>query len=270
MSTTSTAPLESNRPVSSVVTRELSTSELGLSSGISLNQLDPRAKLVMVFCFGMAYFKAIDVSIWLEIIGCVFALVLLAQAGSFRTAIGLSVFIAFTYVMQFAVIPMLGSESAIGLALSMVFVIFRKFIPPFVMIMYLVLSTRTAHLTSALQKMHFPQGPAVALAVLFRFFPTVSEQFRAIRGAMRIKGIPLTFGNFFAHPIRTFEYCIVPLMASSLKIGNELSCAALCRGLGYSELRSSIVEARLKVSDYLCMAISVAIAVFFTFWQGLQ
>ena len=269
MGTTSLVPLSSHRPTSLAVSRELSPSELGLSSGISLNQLDPRAKFVLVFCFGMAYFKAVDVSIWLELIGCVFALVLLAQAGSFRTVIGLSVFIAFTYVMQFTVIPMLGYESVIGLALSMVFVIFRKFIPPFVMLMVLVLSTRTAHLISALQKMHVPQGPAVALAVLFRFFPTVSEQFRAIRGAMRIKGIPLTFGNFFTHPIRTFEYCIVPLMASSLKIGNELSCAALCRGLGYSERRTSIVEARLGVFDYLCMVISIGIAVFFTLWHGL-
>ena len=246
-----------------MMVQPLSSQELGLSSGVSLNSLDPRAKLVLVFCFAMAYSRAVDVSIWFEIIGCVFALVLLAQTGSLRTVIGLSAFIALTYVMQFAVIPMVGYDSVFGLALSMVFVIFRKFIPPFVMLMFLVLSTRTADLISALLKMHVPQGPTTALAVLFRFFPTVSEQFRAIRGAMRIKGIPLTFGNFFAHPIRTFEYCIVPLMASSLKIGTELSCAALCRGLGYRERRSSILEARLGVYDYMCMVISIAIAVFF-------
>lgn len=229
--------------------------------------LDPRAKLVLVFCFGMVYYEAVDIGIWLEVLGCACSLVLLASAGRLRAVGGFCCFFAFTYLMQFTAIPLLGSESMAGLVFSMIFVVFRKFVPPFIMLMYLVLSTQTAHLISALLKMHAPLGLATALAVLFRFFPTVSEQFQAIRSAMKLKGIPLTFRNFFSHPLRTFEYCIVPLMSSSLKIGSELSCAALCRGLGYRDHKTSLVEAKLRAADYLCIGISIGISVLFMIWK---
>lgn len=248
--------------------RVLSSRELRTSSGLFFDGLDPRAKLVLTFCFGMVYFAAVDIGIWLEALGCAFSLLLLASTGKIRAVAGFCCFFAFTYLVQFTLIPLLGPDRMGGLVLSMVFVIFRKFVPPFIMLMYLVLSTRTAHLIAALLNMHVPQGPTTALAVLFRFFPTVFEQFQAIRGAMKIKGIPLTLRGFFAHPLRTFEYCIVPLMSSSLKIGTELSCAALCRGLGYSDKRTSIVETRLRVRDYLCMAACVAMLIFFTSWKA--
>ena len=246
----------------------LASKAMGASTGPLSGELDPRTKLVLTFCFGMAYFTAVDIGIWLEALGCAFSLLLLASTGRMRTVTGFCGFFSFTYLVQFTLIPLLGPDSVVGLVLSMIFVIFRKFVPPFIVLTWLIVSTKTAHLISALMKMRVPQGPTIALAVLFRFFPTVFEQFQAIRGAMRLKGIPLTLGSFFSHPLRTFEYCVVPLMSSSLRIGSELSCAALCRGLGYSNRRTSIVEARLRTRDYLCIAVCVGGLAMFMVWRA--
>lgn len=230
-------------------------------SGLFLGRLDPRAKLVMVFCLSSVIYSAVNLGIWYELAGAAFSLFLLATARMYRGAFGLCCFFVVAFAFQFIIAPLLGADNMVGFVLSMAFVVFRHFIPSFILLVFLIATTQTAELTVSLRKMHVPQGVTVALAVLFRFFPTVSEQFRAIKGAMRLKGIPLTFANFFTHPLRTFEYGIVPLMSSSLKIGTELSCAALCRGLGYSDRQTSIVEVKLRVGDYVCMGVCLLIFV---------
>ena len=53
----------------------------------------------------------------------------------------------------------------------------------------------------------------------FRFFPTVSEEYQAIRDAMKMRGIRFGGKNSFL----MVEYRLVPLIVSVVKIGDELS-----------------------------------------------
>ena len=71
---------------------------------------------------------------------------------------------------------------------------------------------------------------------------------------MRMRGI--RFGG--KHPGRMLEYRLVPLMISIVKIGDELSAAALTRGLGAPGKRTDICSIGFHMQDVLMIAICIA------------
>ena len=68
-----------------------------------------------------------------------------------------------------------------------------------------------------MDRIHVPQKVVIPLSVVFRFFPTVKEEYVSIRDAMKMRGI-ITVRS----PMKMLEYRIVPLMMSVAKIGEEL------------------------------------------------
>ena len=104
-----------------------------------------------------------------------------------------------------------------------------------------------------------PDGIAVSLAVVMRFFPTIKEEYSSINDAMRMRGVMLCGGNV----IKMIEYRMIPLLFSCVNIGEELSAAAITRGLGGDVKRSSVIELKLSLTDYLMMTfLSVATVIF--------
>lgn len=81
---------------------------------------------------------------------------------------------------------------------------------------------------AAMNRMSLPQGLTISIAVMMRFFPTLSEEYRSIRDAMRMRGIAFGGGKV----TKMLEYRLVPLLFSCISIGDELSAAAVTRGLG--------------------------------------
>ena len=88
-----------------------------------------------------------------------------------------------------------------------------------------------------MERMHTPQTIVIPVSVVFRFFPTVKEEYAAIRDAMKMRGI-----TTLRNPMKMLEYRVVPLMISIAKIGEELSAAALSRGLGSPQKRTNICK----------------------------
>ena len=54
------------------------------------------------------------------------------------------------------------------------------------------------------------------------------------------------------------EYRIIPLMISVIKIGDELSAAALTRGLGAPVKRTNICKIGFHIQDVLAFLICIA------------
>ena len=90
-----------------------------------------------------------------------------------------------------------------------------------------------------------PRQIVIPLAVMFRFFPTVLEEFRSINTAMRMRDI--RFGGKNAG--KMIEYRLIPLLVCSVTIGNELSAAALTRGLSVSGTRTNICKIGFHIQD---------------------
>ena len=126
---------------------------------------------------------------------------------------------------------------------------------PGAMAAYWMLATTTAsELVAALQRMHIPQAVTVPLAVMFRYFPTAIAEQRAINDAMRMRGV--RFGGGKASEL--FEYRVVPLMTNSVRIADELSQAALTRGLGAGKHRTSIAHIGFHAVDLVMILVCLA------------
>lgn len=128
---------------------------------------------------------------------------------------------------------------------------FSRFMPGIAMGSYLVGTTTVSEFMAAMERIHLPQKLTIPLSVMFRFFPTVSEEYSAIGDAMRMRGIRFGGGK----PAKMLEYRMVPLMVSCVKIGEELSAAALTRGLGASVQRTNICRIGFGGLDVVAMLI---------------
>ncbi|KAB8297450.1 energy-coupling factor transporter transmembrane component T [Bifidobacterium apri] len=121
---------------------------------------------------------------------------------------------------------------------TMSLTMWMQMLPSGVAAYWLMATTTASELTSALQRMHIPQAVTIPLAVMFRFFPTAAEEQRAINDAMRMRGVHIRGRK----ANRMLEYRVVPLVANMVRIGDELTQAALTRGLGARTERTSIAR----------------------------
>ena len=177
-------------------------------------RLDPRTKIVMLFAVstvlllggnGGAMF-AVRTAMLLFPFG------LLAISGRVRAAgLMLAAYLGTCALAAFAAPALEGFTNAIIVALA-----------------YFVFATTTvSEFMAAMARMRMPDWITVPLSVLFRFFPTLGQEARAVSAAMRMRGItPISRGIAYA------ENCLVPLMSCAVSIGEDLSAAALARGLG--------------------------------------
>ena len=138
-----------------------------------------------------------------------------------------------------------------------------QFMPALITAWYVIRTTKIGEFMSCMQKMHIPDGIAVSLAVVMRFFPTIKEEYSSINDAMRMRGVMLGGGNV----LRMFEFRMIPLLFSCVNIGEELSAAAITRGLGGETKRSSLIELKLGLADYLLMAFLTAATVIFVMYK---
>lgn len=187
-------------------------------------------------------------------------LVLLKQYGSaFKYVLGYCVMYGGEYLLM-----MLPQNAACNLFIVISSVL-RKFIPYF-MVGSMILTTTTAGMfLASLERWHIPKTFSIPFAVILRFFPAVKEEWSCVTEAMKLRGIGLSFGNVMMHPLQTIEYILVPLLSSSIKIGDELSAASVARGLGMERKRTSVYDVRLCIWDYLLLAMAVLFFLLITF-----
>ena len=124
--------------------------------------------------------------------------------------------------------------------------ILTRFVVTVVMGEYLIATTSVSEFISAMERLHMPQAVTIPLSVMFRLFPTIGAEWRSIRRAMRMRGIHLGGAKV--------EYQLVPMMTSTVRIGEELSASALTRGLGGPERRTNICRIGFRAPDFVLLA----------------
>lgn len=108
-----------------------------------------------------------------------------------------------------------------------------------------VVSIRVGELMASLERARVPRQIVIPLAVVLRFIPTVREESGSVATAMTARGLSLTRVG----PAAWLEYRLVPLMIFTVRSGEELTQAALTRGLGRPGEIARINGAGLKVQD---------------------
>ena len=76
----------------------------------------------------------------------------------------------------------------------------------------------------------------------------------SVNNAMRMRGIK--FGG--RNVSKMIEYRLVPIMMCSLRIGDELSAAALTRGLGAPVKRTNICQIGFRIQDIIILLICLS------------
>jgi energy-coupling factor transport system permease protein len=134
---------------------------------------------------------------------------------------------------------------------SMTIICFRKIMPTVFFASGMLATTKVSDLIGGMQKLHIPKVIVIPFAVTLRFFPTAKEEFSCIRDAMKLRGLAFSV-----------ERALVPLMLRSANIAEELSAAAVTRGIESDLKRSSMNELRMKFPDWSARALFVGFSIF--------
>ena len=78
-----------------------------------------------------------------------------------------------------------------------------------------------SEITMALDRMRLPRGIILSIAVMFRYFPSMKDDFLIIIDSMKLKGLYTSKCAALIHPIRTMEFIIVPMLFKNLKTAEE-------------------------------------------------
>ena len=216
--------------------------------------LDPRTKLLMLITV-TSLMRSSGNSGVMNIVKPVLSIipfVLLLSERKWKTAAKYLLLYAVCFVLERVAIHLLsGTISFLMLAVCS---IMTRFAPGFMMGAFLISSTSVSDFIAAMKRMHISEKIVIPMSVIFRFFPTIIEENSAINDAMRMRGI--RFGG--KHPGKMLEYRLIPLMISIVKIGDELSAAALTRGLGAPVRRTDICKIGFHVQDIIMIVLCAA------------
>ncbi|SFB00153.1 energy-coupling factor transport system permease protein [Acetitomaculum ruminis DSM 5522] len=214
--------------------------------------LDPRTKILFLitittFALGGAGGRRVEM---LAPVLCMVPFLLLITAKRFKTAlVGIILLFASSILLEFA-----NKINMSGLLYYLVlgsFGILSRFLPCIMMGRYLMESTTVSEFNAAMKKLHISDKVIIPLSVMFRFFPTVMDEAESIGWAMKMRGISL--GG--KHASKIIEYRMVPFMTCCVNIGEELSAAALTRGLGGEVKRTNICKIGFRLQDYFSVAL---------------
>lgn len=142
--------------------------------------------------------------------------------------------------------------------------IFTRFVITVAMGEYAVATTSVSEFIAAMEKIHMPQAIIVPMSVMFRMFPTIGAEWKSICRAMSMREIRITTAGIE----KILEYQLIPMISSGVRIGEELSAAALIRGLGSPVKRTNICQIGFRIQDWLLTAVCTAV-IFFWLLTGL-
>jgi energy-coupling factor transport system permease protein len=220
---------------------------------------DPRTKLVLLitmatFVLGGAGNSNSFTGDMLRIVSislCVLPFVLLLFAKKYKNAL---FYIVLYSVMTVAFYRFGGKTTGLPNFLLLATAgIITRFLPGLMLGAYVVSTTTVSEFTAAMQRMRVSEKITIPLSVMFRFFPTVADEFKSINAAMGMRGVSLGGNN----KAKMIEYRLIPLMVCSAKIGEELSVAALTRGLGGNAKRTNVCKIGFHAQDWLALALCV-------------
>ncbi len=220
----------------------------------SLLKFDPRTKFMLLITVSIIMMAAsmTGASYILNIICAVISFVLVLTVRKVRVAIGYALLLGLALYCEGYVIPKLSGGA--NLALMIVCGVISRFSPCYMMGYYTVQSTSVSEFITAMEKIHVPHLITIPLSVMFRFFPTLSEEYASIHDAMKMREISLRKVGIFTY----IEYILVPIMMSTVRISDELSAASLSKGLSTAGDRTHVCEIKMRAIDLIVILACIA------------
>lgn len=130
-------------------------------------------------------------------------------------------------------------------------------------------TTKVGEFLSAMTCLHVPKKLIIPLAVMLRYLPTIREDWHYIKDAMRLRDVSPSFFGFLKSPAMTVNCIYVPLLTAASKAADELSVAAVTRGIENPKPRTCLVKIQMRTADFLAMAWFSAFLVAEIIWKAV-
>ena len=114
-------------------------------------------------------------------------------------------------------------------------------------------TTQISEFMAAMSKWNFPGAIVMPLAIMFRYFPALKEDWGHIRDAMELRGISLSPICFIKNPGVVIDALYVPVLVTASKTADELSASAITRGIENPKRRTSRLDIRIKCADLIVL-----------------
>ncbi len=111
----------------------------------------------------------------------------------------------------------------------------------------------TGEILTVFKRLHLPKVFGVSVIVLLRYMPTISFEIKNIRTALKYRGVGISFFNVLSHPLKNFKYTLIPLLMRTIHISEELTAAAMVRGVEMNNEIVSYDEVKFRKIDGLVL-----------------
>lgn len=112
-------------------------------------------------------------------------------------------------------------------------------------------------------RMNLPKSAGISFIVLMRFLPTIRYEWGAIRGALKFRGVGVSLWSTLLHLPKNFALTLIPLLIRTVRISDEITAAALTRGIELKNPVVSFSEVRWTKRDSVELSIFTAILILF-------
>lgn len=213
--------------------------------------LDPRTKIVLCLTVSFIMLDSTTSPMvnTLQIALAALPLIFLLMLRKYKMAVYYLCAYVFASLVPQLLVPLL--PDIINLLFTGMIALMTQILPGMMMAYFLIVSTSVSGFVTAMDRMHVPKSISVPMSVLFRFFPTIVEEYGHVRDAMRMREV----GNL-RQPMAMLEYRMVPFMTSIVSIGNDLAASALTRGLSAPGKRTHVCPIGFTWRDGLAFVLT--------------
>ena len=205
-------------------------------------RIDPRTGLLLLVLANIIAFSSKN--LWVELGTLGLLLFLTVLCGRLRSACKWGAVILILFALQWYILP--ASPKIIATSFS-IFANYARKMLPCLMIGGLLISTLSLReIIAALRSFHVPQKLIISISVTLRYFPAIKEEIGHIRDAMRLRNI---------HGLEKVEATLVPLMISATNTAEELSAAAVTRGIENPAKKTSMIRLKMGVFDWTVLVV---------------
>lgn len=207
-------------------------------------RLDVRAKIIILILINLI--AVFNKSIIFEMVSMSLIILTLIYSRLYKKAVLYSGY----YLIMMALFYLSSTFTNPVTSFILVVCMFFRKVVPIIAFGYCVISTtKVSELLVGLEMLKFPKSIKISFSVILSYIPSLGVEYTNITNAMKMRGFGLTVTNAIIHPLRTSENVIVPLIVRSSTIAEEISAAAITRGIESAEKRTTYYPIKLNFFD---------------------
>ncbi|MBW6409618.1 energy-coupling factor transporter transmembrane component T [Clostridium weizhouense] len=209
--------------------------------------IDSRTKLIILLLTNISIIFSTSIKYEIMLVSIIFIFGMVCGMYKFST----KMLISYLIIISVQILSNMYFPSAIKM-MCITFIIFiRKLLPCGIVGGIIIGTTHADEFMMAMNKFRMPKSIVISLTIMLRYFPMIREDWNSIKNAMKMRGISPSIIGIIIHPVRTMECIYVPLIMSAAKVSDELSAAAVTRGIENPEPHTCIRNIKFHMIDYV-------------------